>query len=152
MQCRDRLAPRGGQIHQMTDPAQVLVEDVLRVRQVDMRLFRPADAEHEAAVGVRVGFDDGVLAGAAQVAGHRCRAIHRCQSLSRSVASRTAASSRTSVFLQKANRSRLLVRSAPSGWQNTGTGMAATPTRAGSRRASSTESLMPSGEVSTFTK
>ena len=100
--------------------------------------------------GIR--FDHGVLPGGPQeprgpelLPGH----VH---SLSRKVASRSAASSSTCSCLQNAKRSRLRVRSAPSAWQKTGTGIAATPTRAGSLRASSTESVIPSGEVSTLTK
>jgi hypothetical protein len=63
MERADRLAPRRGKIHHMADPAQIFIEDVPGVRQIDMGLLRPADAEHKAAVGEGIGFDRGMLAG-----------------------------------------------------------------------------------------
>ena len=136
-----------GKVHQVADPAQVLVEDLLGVGQVDVGLLGAADAEDVAALGEGIRLDGGVLAGGPQEPrGRRAAAAPAIRACPLSVASRAAASSQDArSFLQNANRSRLRVRSAPSGWQKTGTGMAATPTRAGSRRARSTESVMPSG-------
>ncbi len=56
-------SPQGArEIHHMADPAQVLVEDVGRIGQVDVGLLGAADAQHEAALGELIGLDHGMLA------------------------------------------------------------------------------------------
>src|SRR4029453_2294795 len=147
-----------GQIHHMTDPAKIFVEDLRGVGHVHVGLFSATDAEDVTAFNERIGINSGVLPCGPQetrgvmTAGVVAAGVVAAQSRSLSAASRSAASSRTLVFLQKAKRNKLRVRCAPSGWQKTGTGIAATPTRAGNRRARSTESLMPKGSVATLTK
>ena len=119
----DRLPFRSGEVHQVADAAQVLVEDFLGMRHVDVGLFGAADAEDIGAV------DEGrrpqwrhVGRWSAGTCVARVPAVSRHHSFPRRPARRPAASSRTSTFLQNANRSRLRVRSAPCGWQNTGNG------------------------------
>ena len=77
-----------------------------------MGLFRAADAEDVAAVGEGIGFDGRVLARGPQEPGGPAAGRAGHQSLSAECQpAGAAASSRTSVFLQKAKRSRLRVRS-----------------------------------------
>ncbi|MEO3942697.1 hypothetical protein V3C41_16615 [Paenarthrobacter nicotinovorans] len=52
----------------MANPAQVLIKDLPRVSQVDVRLFGAADAENEAALDQGIGVDGGVLPRGPEVA------------------------------------------------------------------------------------
>jgi hypothetical protein len=64
----DGFPGRGDQIHDVSDPAQVLVEDLLRFLEIDVGLLGVADAQDVGAVNQRVGFDCCMLAGGPQEA------------------------------------------------------------------------------------
>ena len=63
--------PRGGRdVHDVADPPQVLVEDLLRVREVHVRLLCPVQAQHPAALDEPVRNHLGVHSGRLQVPAH----------------------------------------------------------------------------------
>ncbi|BCW59251.1 hypothetical protein StoSoilB20_25980 [Arthrobacter sp. StoSoilB20] len=68
MKGTDGFPGLSGQIHHVANPAQVLIKDLPRVREVDVRLFGTADAENEAALDQGIGVDGGVLPRGPEVA------------------------------------------------------------------------------------
>ena len=147
----DGPARRGGQVHDVGDPAEVLIEYFARLGEVYVGLLRAADAQHEGSFGKSIRFY-----------GRCCPMVRRNRGpcCGRGASSKPVAERREprgGLFkdlglFAEGESEQAAGPSAPSGWQKTGTGIAATPTRPGSLRARSTESEIPRGAVSTFTK